>query len=72
MQMIQQFMQFISTHSLTRRLTKSQYTTGKRSSYFNSQPHEEADAKENSNNVYKYISTHSLTRRLTGEDHGSA
>ena len=40
------FQKVISTHSLTRRLTKSRYITGKRSSYFNSQPHKEADGKE--------------------------
>ena len=34
---------YISTHSLTRRLTKCLFTTVLRLVYFNSQPHKEAD-----------------------------
>ena len=33
--------------------------------YFNSQPHKEADDKEEWEELRKIISTHSLTRRLT-------
>ena len=34
-------------------------------SYFNSQPHEEADGEEYFLDVARIISTHSLTKRLT-------
>ena len=36
----------ISTHSLTKRLTEVQVSGLKNLAYFNSQPHEEADAGE--------------------------
>ena len=58
--------EYISTHSLTKRLTQFQRITLLNYIYFNSQPHEEAD-------VHGFvaadqlcgISTHSLTKRLT-------
>ena len=55
----------ISTHSLTRRLTISHDTFLFLYSYFNSQPHKEADVVNR--NIWHpfHISTHSLTRRLT-------
>ena len=66
MQMIQQFMQFISTHSLTRRLTAVDAFSSPQSIHFNSQPHEEADVARNVSCLgIARISTHSLTRRLT-------
>ena len=37
---------FISTHSLTRRLTISTNSGKKRKTYFNSQPHKEADSEK--------------------------
>ena len=37
---------FISTHSLTRRLTACQYSLKLLKSYFNSQPHKEADGRK--------------------------
>ena len=55
----------ISTHSLTRRLTRNGGITTGRSHYFNSQPHKEADLLHPANNFIFFISTHSLTRRLT-------
>ena len=56
----------ISTHSLTRRLTVSPRSTLSLLSYFNSQPHKEADVPASKCFFQKVISTHSLTRRLTG------
>ena len=55
----------ISTHSLTKRLTACQYLQKPLKSYFNSQPHEEADPWISADWTYAYISTHSLTKRLT-------
>ena len=55
----------ISTHSLTRRLTVSPRSTLSLLSYFNSQPHKEADVPASKCFFQKVISTHSLTRRLT-------
>ena len=57
---------FISTHSLTKRLTGSHKRHHWNYRHFNSQPHEEADLelqKQLSDVVV--ISTHSLTKRLT-------
>ena len=56
---------YISTHSLTKRLT-----TWRRNRYltfwhFNSQPHEEADEYWKEMGFEYIISTHSLTKRLT-------
>ena len=56
---------FISTHSLTRRLTSLGLRSIVNESYFNSQPHKEADEKKETTTKQKEISTHSLTRRLT-------
>ena len=56
---------YISTHSLTRRLTARIWQKQKQNQHFNSQPHKEADYVVY---IIKYIyniSTHSLTRRLT-------
>ena len=58
----------ISTHSLTRRLTRLNFTLHTRMAHFNSQPHEEADKKQPIKNADQWISTHSLTRRLTESD----
>ena len=55
----------ISTHSLTRRLTRERITRNSRISYFNSQPHKEADVFLPDSSTTICISTHSLTRRLT-------
>ena len=56
----------ISTHSLTRRLTRKQKLRRCYSLDFNSQPHKEADSVFVSLVFILLISTHSLTRRLTG------
>ena len=56
---------YISTHSLTRRLTLSANITQTKQNYFNSQPHKEADQIATSLFIFMLISTHSLTRRLT-------
>ena len=40
------FSKFISTHSLTRRLTVALLRGKEDETYFNSQPHKEADSKE--------------------------
>ena len=58
---------YISTHSLTRRLTGGSPGTGKGAEDFNSQPHKEADAIPSKSLNQKEISTHSLTRRLTSD-----
>ena len=56
----------ISTHSLTKRLTGFPGLHKPFKSYFNSQPHEEADdALVSRYGVNVAISTHSLTKRLT-------
>ena len=55
----------ISTHSLTRRLTRKQKLRRCYSLDFNSQPHKEADSVFVSLVFILLISTHSLTRRLT-------
>ena len=55
----------ISIHSLTRRLTGTSFTTLLQSSYFNSQPHKEADETTFQMALAMAISIHSLTRRLT-------
>ena len=58
----------ISTHSLTRRLTKFGIYCGYYWYNFNSQPHEEADGVlQDTHHSPTFISTHSLTRRLTEE-----
>ena len=54
----------ISTHSLTRRLTKT-IRLNYISIHFNSQPHKEADDWKLFQIDWIDISTHSLTRRLT-------
>ena len=56
---------YISTHSLTKRLTKMQTRSSDDGYHFNSQPHEEADHLDTQNATSMYISTHSLTKRLT-------
>ena len=57
---------YISTHSLTRRLTLSLPYRMQLCKHFNSQPHKEADYTISAANTNIYvISTHSLTRRLT-------
>ena len=57
---------YISTHSLTRRLTRMRLLGVWEDEYFNSQPHKEADdGRTVSAHVERNISTHSLTRRLT-------
>ena len=56
---------FISTHSLTKRLTVTQYRGYTMNTYFNSQPHEEADGAFTDTDWIDFISTHSLTKRLT-------
>ena len=57
---------YISTHSLTKRLTRWTENGEFLKMYFNSQPHEEADYSRYSVvNVRTNISTHSLTKRLT-------
>ena len=56
----------ISTHSLTRRLTRAGNVLPYMRQYdFNSQPHKEADSARNDLGKNSRISTHSLTRRLT-------
>ena len=55
---------YISTHSLTRRLTTLS-CLGTFIRYFNSQPHKEADILCTDFSAVNRISTHSLTRRLT-------
>ena len=55
----------ISTHSLTRRLTRHGQNFMQLGSYFNSQPHKEADLGATARAPANSISTHSLTRRLT-------
>ena len=55
----------ISTHSLTRRLTAAIRPKKQNISYFNSQPHKEADLTKTIIHPEGVISTHSLTRRLT-------
>ena len=56
----------ISTHSLTRRLTFSHTVFWSSRTYFNSQPHKEADLIGDMATWEDFrISTHSLTRRLT-------
>ena len=55
----------ISTHSLTRRLTKYRELRKKLVGHFDSQPHEEADYSHSTVGNSLCISTHSLTRRLT-------
>ena len=57
---------YISTHSLTKRLTRQLRRRLLLFLHFNSQPHEEADDKGKTVSLYRYsISTHSLTKRLT-------
>ena len=56
---------YISTHSLTRRLTDKKRTFQLSGKYFNSQPHKEADKQRKRGKGHEGISTHSLTRRLT-------
>ena len=56
---------YISTHSLTRRLTHPLNTPLSRIGNFNSQPHKEADKYTRIIRTRETISTHSLTRRLT-------
>ena len=56
---------FISTHSLTRRLTICWAGKQRTPAYFNSQPHKEADTSSTRDTQKQVISTHSLTRRLT-------
>ena len=55
MQSLRKFMEVhdISTHSLTKRLTRPHPQAGKQRLYFNSQPHEEAD--HTPNHVLKWI-----------------
>ena len=61
--------QHISTHSLTRRLTRSVLKSANSGDYFNSQPHKEADYSSFASSIVSLlISTHSLTRRLTNID----
>ena len=55
----------ISTHSLTKRLTVNISILKLFMTYFNSQPHEEADMAVTVNFKTASISTHSLTKRLT-------
>ena len=56
----------ISTHSLTKRLTGLNPIPAAAGQYFNSQPHEEADAAWVNHYIARIgISTHSLTKRLT-------
>ena len=55
----------ISTHSLTKRLTLRIIICVNFYIYFNSQPHEEADARATWLQEQIDISTHSLTKRLT-------
>ena len=55
----------ISTHSLTKRLTIILLFHHAALLYFNSQPHEEADFYNISQDLAYIISTHSLTKRLT-------
>ena len=55
----------ISTHSLTRRLTRHRRRTRDWERHFNSQPHKEADLRCKWTVCVNFISTHSLTRRLT-------
>ena len=55
----------ISTHSLTKRLTRKLQQSVSSLSHFNSQPHEEADWTLFYLYGESYISTHSLTKRLT-------
>ena len=55
----------ISTHSLTKRLTKERMANLLIHGYFNSQPHEEADFLYIQHHAAPRISTHSLTKRLT-------
>ena len=56
---------FISTHSLTKRLTFYFLILENKFQYFNSQPHEEADIHCCHIQHIHLISTHSLTKRLT-------
>ena len=56
---------YISTHSLTRRLTLYPVLIIPHKDYFNSQPHKEADLPRLVLLPGTDISTHSLTRRLT-------
>ena len=56
---------FISTHSLTRRLTVCLISNSSQQENFNSQPHKEADGLLPFICRLDSISTHSLTRRLT-------
>ena len=56
---------YISTHSLTRRLTLYPVLIIPHKDYFNSQPHKEADVDVTGGEPDEGISTHSLTRRLT-------
>ena len=56
---------YISTHSLTKRLTGGKSDDDRKDSYFNSQPHEEADDLFGCCLNGNCISTHSLTKRLT-------
>ena len=55
----------ISTHSLTKRLTRKLQQSVSSLSHFNSQPHEEADQEQVPLQETVCISTHSLTKRLT-------
>ena len=55
----------ISTHILTRRMTKIHETCNTLPDNFNSHPHEEDDGKNTKQYIQRCISTHILTRRMT-------
>ena len=59
----------ISTHSLTKRLTRWLSLHYRQCCHFNSQPHEEADFGVYISTPGRIISTHSLTKRLTSGDY---
>ena len=56
---------FISTHILTKRMTKKPSLMKRQVKNFNSHPHEEDDASPSSSKLSERISTHILTKRMT-------
>ena len=58
----------ISTHILTRRMTRVQKNRKLVRRYFNSHPHEEDDNVQSCLVIDQNISTHILTRRMTMQE----
>ena len=61
----EQYVDGISTHILTKRMTFLQRSRRLSVSYFNSHPHEEDDDRGRFRGGRKVISTHILTKRMT-------